>query len=162
MGLGSGTRDPRSGIRKKLNPDPGSATLDSFKKMCMPYVNSCIPKWKNLEDTICQASNHVHRQETRNTVPYMVVGSGIHKEEKFRSASSETNTKTRLRWNPATWKKKIEFFWYKIIDWSCIKIHIRMQGSYRRKDQKWWILHVMTRWMLSRRQQALLASGGAW
>jgi hypothetical protein len=44
-----------------------------------------------------QVSNHVHWQETKNTVPYMVVGSGIHKEEKFRSASSETNTKTTYR-----------------------------------------------------------------
>jgi hypothetical protein len=35
MGLGSGIRDPRSGIRKKPIPDPGSgaATLmDSLKK----------------------------------------------------------------------------------------------------------------------------------
>ncbi len=44
--------------------------------------------------TICQASNHGHRKETRNTLPYMVVGSGIHKKEKFRSASSATNTKS--------------------------------------------------------------------
>jgi hypothetical protein len=32
MGLGSGIRDPRSGIRKKTIPDPGSATLHETLK----------------------------------------------------------------------------------------------------------------------------------
>jgi hypothetical protein len=62
--------------------------------MCMLYNKSCIEKGKSWKIPSAKHSNHAHRQETKNTVPYMVVGSGIHKEEKFRPASSETNTKT--------------------------------------------------------------------
>jgi hypothetical protein len=69
MGLGSGTRDPRSGIRKKPIPDSGSRIQVQGSKRHRipdPGSGSATLKKKNKEDhTNLALPHHTERRQTK-------------------------------------------------------------------------------------------------